>query len=377
MRTVLHVGMPKTGSTALQNCLGAARETLAAHGALWPANPPDCPFNNHRLLLFGFTPFARLPRHVRKHDRYAAATQAADYAAFLAHVAAEVARARPRVTILSCETLYRPLAPRAGAALAAGLAALGAEPGAVRVAVYLRRPSAYYLSALQQRLKAAHRIPAPRVQSPLRVFAAYARVFGREALAPRVYDRSLLAQGDIVADFLAAHLPGSGIDAAALPRPGDANATLSAEAMDLMRRFRRAFHPREEDRPSPAGTALLRALRRLDRATGAPRPRLRPEIAEAIDYARPDPLALRDAWGLVFPDLDYGRLARRGAAAMLMDRLAAFRRPPGLEAVVEIDPARRRALAAELARTTWARADPDRAAWAAGLARGAGAEAAA
>jgi hypothetical protein len=364
--------MPKTGSTALQNCLAAARDRLAAHGALWPENPPGCPFNNHRLLLFGFLGFGELPRHVVKHARYAAAGMAGDYAGFLAHVAAQVAAARPETTILSCESLYRPLAPRAGAALAAGLAAIGAAPGTVRIAVYLRRPSAYYLSALQQRLQAAHGIPPPRVLSPVRTLAGYAAAFGRDALAPRVYDRRLLARGDIVADFLAAHLPGAGLDAAALPRPGDANTSLSAEAMDLMRRFRLAFHPRDEDAPSAAGAGLLRALRRIDRRTGAPRPRLRPELAEAIDYARPDPLVLRDAWGLVFPDLDYDRLARRGAAAMLADRLAALRRPTRLEAVVEIDPARRRALAARLAETAWAGADPARAAWAADLARAAG-----
>jgi hypothetical protein len=290
--------MPKTGSTVLQNCLGAARDRLAAHGVLWPENPPGCPFNNHRLLLFGFLTLPEMPRHIRKHARYTAASLAGDYAAFLAHAAAQVASVRPRVTILSSETLYRPLAPRQGAALAAGLATLGAAPGTVRVAVYLRRPSAYYLSALQQRLKAAHQIPPPRVQSPVRVLAAYAAAFGPEALAPRLYDRGLLAQGDIVADFLGAHLPEAKIDPAALPRPGSANETLSAEAMDLMRRFRLAFHPRDEDAPSPAGSELLRTLRKIDRATGAPRPRLRPEIAKAIDYARADPLQLRDAWGL-------------------------------------------------------------------------------
>ena len=365
MRTVLHIGMPKTGSTALQDCLRAARPALAARGVLYPENPPGCPFNNHRLLLFGFLAHRDLPRHVRKHRQYVPATIAAEYAAFRAHLAAEVAAARPEMLVLSSESLFRPLDARGRAALAAALAPFGPTT----VAVYLRRPSDYYLSALQQRLKSAHSVTAPRVQSPLRVLAGYASAYGPAALAPRVYDRSLLAESDIVADFLAAYLPEAGLAAAALPHGRRTNETVSAEAMDLMRRFRLAFHADEEDVPSPAGTLLLRALGRADRALGAARPRLRPEIAEAIDYARPDALRLRDAYGLVFPGLDYDRLARVRPGRTLAPLLRGLWRPWRLEEVVAIDPAMRTALLERLARSRWAAADPARARWIAGLMR--------
>jgi hypothetical protein len=362
--------MPKTGSTALQECLRASDAALAAKGALYPSNPPGCPFNNHRLLLFGFTPHAKLPRHVLKHAGYTAANMAEKYAEFRAHLAAQVAARRPEALVLSSESLFRRLDARARESLSAAVA----EFGETVVAVYLRRPSDYYLSALQQRLKNGHVVIPPRVQSPCAVLDGYVRAFGGRAVRPRVYHRDLLKDGDVVADFLAAHLADRGIDPATLARRGAANVSVSAEAMDLMRGYRAAFHPRADNVSTPDSGRLLRALGLAEAAIGPARPRLKPAVAEAIDYARDDPLRLRDAYGLVFPGLDYDRLARRGRFATrgIGAVLRALWRPWRLDEVVEIDPARRRALVAALAETRWGcDADPARARWLADAARAA------
>lgn len=362
MKTILHIGMPKTGSTVLQNCLRASHARLSARGALYPSNPQDSRFNNHRMLIFGFMGFEDLPRHVRKHDGYSRDNLADRYAEFLAHLRDQVATARPDWTILSSETLYRRLKPAARQALPEALATIGG--GETRVAVYLRRPSSYYLSALQQRLKAAHTVTPPRVQSPVAVLESYAAVFGRAAIAPRLYDRAALKGGDIVTDFLAAHLPEAGLNPRALTRDGGPNESVSGEAMDVMRRFRLAFHRHEEDSPSQAGGRLLRTLGRIDRELDASRPQLRPEIAEAIDYARPDPLELRDSWGIIFSDLDYGRIARvRRRGADLWPRLRALWQPWRLEEVVALDPALRDAILERLGRSRWAAGNPAHARW--------------
>ena len=63
MRTILHIGQPKTGSTALQTCLKASKAELAAAGVLYPDNPPGCGFNNHRLLIAGYTADRDPARH--------------------------------------------------------------------------------------------------------------------------------------------------------------------------------------------------------------------------------------------------------------------------------------------------------------------------
>lgn len=365
MQTLLHIGMPKTGSTVLQDRLKGSPEALRAHGLLYPANPPGFRFNNHRLLLLGFTAFEDLPRHMLKGDLQGPDALPVAYAAFRAHLAAQIAEARPERVIFSSETLFRPLRHKDRAALKEALAPCGP----VTVAAYLRRPSAYYLSALQQHLKASHKVSAPRALPILRVLNAYRRAFGADAVRPRIYDRAQLAEGDITADFLAAHLPGSGLAAGDLAPEKRSNETLSAESMDLLRGFRAAFHEAKDNVPSDDTRSLLRTLARIDAALEAPRPRLRPEIAESIDYARPDPLTLRDDWGLTFPGIDYDQLARgfhdRGIPALLRDRL----RPWRLEEVVAIDRELQQRILARLARSRWGWL-PARAVWIAGLRRG-------
>lgn len=365
MQTVLHIGMPKTGSTVLQDRLRASPEALRAHGLLYPANPPGVRFNNHRLLLLGFTAFEDLPRHMLKGDLQGPEALPGAYAAFRAHLAAQVAEARPERVILSSETLFRRLRRKDRAALREALAPYGP----VTMAAYLRRPSAYYLSALQQHLKASHKVAAPRALPILRVLDAYRRAFGPEAVRPRIYDRAQLVEGDITADFLAVHLSGSGLAAGDLAQGRRSNETLSAEAMDVLRGFREAFHGAWDNVPSEDTRTLLRTLARIDAALGAPRPRLRPEIAESIDYARPDPLTLRDDWGLTFPGIDYDRLARgfhnRGIPALLRDRL----RPWRLDEIALIDRDLQQRLLARLARSRWGWL-PARALWIAGLRQG-------
>ena len=211
MKTILHIGMPKTGSTVLQDCLRASRDRLAAQGVLYPANPPGCAFNNHRMLIFGFT---AVPRPAAARAQVPRATRRANLGARLRRrsstiSAREVAAARPAALVLSSETPVPPARRRgAGRSLAAALARLRREP---TVAVYLRRPSDYYLSALQQRLKSAHTVTPPRVQSPVGVLASYAAAFGAGgAAAAGLRPRRCSTSGDIVADFLAAYLPECG-----------------------------------------------------------------------------------------------------------------------------------------------------------------------
>ena len=353
MKTILHIGMPKTGSTALQDCLRASRGALAARGVLYPENPEGCTFNNHRLLVFGFLPFRRLPRHILKDPRYTAATLPAHYAAMLDTVRDQIAAARPGHLVLSSESLFRRLHLWARWRFGRTLGPLAENPV---VAAYLRRPSEFYLSNLQQRLRGAYAIGPVRTPAMAKILRGYGATFGRDAVRPRIFHRAGLHGGDIVRDFLAAYLPEAGVDPDRLTRGHNANETLGAESMDLMRRYRRAFHPDSDNVPARGSTLLVRALKEVEGKVPVARPRLRPEIAEMIDYATPDPLAVRDAWGLVFPDLDYRRFER--------GRLAAIpARDWRLDELVVLDPATERAILRALARTRWARDDPARRPW--------------
>ncbi len=358
MRTVLHIGMPKTGSTALQDLMRASRPHLEERGVLYPANPAGCGFNNHRMLIFGFVPFHRLPRHILQHPEYTRWNLREHYAAMLATLRDQIGAVRPRHMVLSSESLFRRLHLPARWKLSRTLAPIMED---AVIAAYLRRPSAFYLSNLQQRLRHSHVIGPVRTPSMYKILRDYGATFGRAAVRPRVYHRDSLLGGDIVHDFLGAYLGDAAIDPARLTPGGNANETLSAESMDVLRRFRETFHPGIDNVPLKSGVLLARTLRQAEEAAGAGRPRLRPHVAEMIDYARPDPLLLRDAYGIVFPDIDYRRFERGRTAPVP-------RKDWRLDELILIDAGIRRRLLRSVARSRWAREDPVRGEWARGLA---------
>ena len=322
MRTILHIGMPKTGSTALQDLMLASRPYLEESGVLYPANPAGCGFNNHRMLIFGFTRFRRLPRHIVQHPEYTRWNLRNHYAGMLAGIQEQVEAVRPSHMVLSSESLFRRLHFPARWNLRRTLAPI---TGNTVVAAYLRRPSAFYLSNLQQRLRHSHVIGPVRTPSMNRILRDYAATFGPENVRPRVYHRNNLLDGDIVRDFFDAYLEDARIDVTRLTRGDNANETLSAESMDLLQRFRKTFHPEIDNVPQRSSVLLARMLRQAERAAGARRPRLRPYVAEMIDYARLDPLHLRDTYGVVFPDLDYRRFRAGPAGSDPSKRVAALR----------------------------------------------------
>lgn len=370
MRTILHIGMPKTGSTALQNCLRASRRALLAAGVLYPTNPKDSKFNNHRMMIFGYTSFDRLPRHIRRHQGYTRQNYREKYQEFLTHVARQVARRQPEVMILSSESLFRRPGRRARKTLHSALLPQADE---VDVAVYLRRPSEYYLSNLQQRLRNSYKTGPLWVPPMDGILCGYAKTFGEETVKPRLFERGALRDGDIVSDFFAAWLPDQPVDIASLSRDVADNVSVSGESIDILRRYRLAFHRDNDNVIAPDSVELVRALRGLEATLGAARPVLREGIADRLDYWRTDPLAIRDRYGLEFSGLDYRRLERRRPVRMpsWVERLPWQQRD--LSDLIVINPEMREALLAGLRETDWAGMEPARGTWIDGLIRGSGA----
>ncbi len=225
---------------------------------------------------------------------------------------------------------------------------------------YIRRPSGWYLSALQQGFRASHVVKPPR---PLRLKQPVRQLvedFGRQRVHVRAYDRRALAHGDIVADFVEAFLAPHGVALGDLSAPTSANVSLSAEGFDLLRRYRLAFHPDAANTFLPDSQALNATVTRVEAGLDLPRPALDPDLAERIDYARDDLLKLRDAHGLVLPGYDYGRV-ERDELTTLPDE------PLPLERIVRIDRAAQMRIVEGLRGTPWADQDGGRARWIAAL----------
>lgn len=344
MRVVVHHGMSKAGSTALQKGLSRARGALLERGVLYPRAPVIA--HSHNLLMAGIVPPGAQPRFLRHALAKAGHAEdggAALFARWLGAVGESAARAGAETLVLSSENLWALDDPAPFARLRALLAGIGATR--IETLAYLRRPSDWSLSAAQQVLAASHLMrPAAPVAYRARLEAAAAGLADPGAARVFRFDRGAFPDGDVLAHFLTEGLGGPGLPPDAAP-PREANPTLSAEGMELLRLYRLHNHA---DRRAVFTEDTRRFRKALDRAdplvAGHARPRMRPETRRRIDQGSEDVAWLREAHGIAFDGIDYDALAPGGW------RLAF----PTVDALCPVDPERLERLTArtlhELAR---------------------------
>src|SRR5262245_44821842 len=135
----LHIGAPKTGSTAIQRFLTASRETLAARGCLYPQ--AACRARGHPDLAF-------LARGGYPHW---ATPQERDLDALVADLRNEIESSPQPNIVLSSENFYL-LCPAEGAA--ALMRRIGFAPDRITVVAYLRRQDEAAMSWYNQAVKA-------------------------------------------------------------------------------------------------------------------------------------------------------------------------------------------------------------------------------
>ncbi|MGR3662168.1 MAG: hypothetical protein ACU0CA_13425 [Paracoccaceae bacterium] len=284
-RTIIfHIGHPKTGTTTLQRTLQASRTCLAKAGILHP-DTGDHP--NHKILI--------------PHLFEAGQDDENKASAVWESVIGQVEAARPHTIIFSSEGFFRSRGEASMQALKANLHAISED---VKIAAYLREPASFTLSRAQQRVKRSPSI------------ALIADDYYRAAIEPymasnigslnvRLFDRNMLKDSDIVADFFDQNLPG--FDTSALVRAKDSNISLSAEAMSLLQDIAMGI------RKIPLGNARKIIGDTDQHLDGYARPKMHAHVTQAIRSRATDLDWLSDNFDLRFPGIDPGAMAKTEA----------------------------------------------------------------
>lgn len=277
---LLHIGMPKTGTTSLQRALTKARHTLRAQGVLYPESPglPDHPL----LSLSCVGDPDSMPRLARPHMRGLPARPR--IAIFRDELDREIETAGCDRVIMVAESLWLTL--RAADEVQALADFLRPRFRKIDVLAYLRRPDEFAASMYGQTLREGFIRPptlpvAPAGPRPLdAVLGQWEAAFGPGSVSVRLYERAALKDGDIVRDFADC----AGIDLAAAGVDGGPrhNPSLShAGQMVLLEMAERLGLQRgwQQGGPPPAWDLLVR------HANGAcPGPGWRPTRAEAAAF---------------------------------------------------------------------------------------------
>ncbi|MEI9930863.1 MAG: hypothetical protein WDM89_10015 [Rhizomicrobium sp.] len=244
MKLFLHIGTEKTGTSSVQKFFRANREALARIGILYPVTPGN---HNHTGLAMaaeglqrrgplrkslGLKTDEQIEEHRRKlKDGFKAELDTGSY----------------HTVVMSGEHCSSRLLEDSEVAwLKDWLSPLFDE---ITIVLYIRRQDDYLLSTYSTSIKtgATHALRMPNERSmQMRynhwdLLSRWVRVFGREHIVCRKFERAALKSGDIVDDFLDI----CGIDPAGYSRPQDANESLDAESLEFLRLFN-AHVPRFE-----------------------------------------------------------------------------------------------------------------------------------
>lgn len=301
---ILHIGHHKTGTTALQSALKASSDILTESGILYPAAGSN---NKHSTIA----------PYVMNHVNSASARKLgssgwllrAKSARVWHRIVRDVKHAKPETVVLSGEGFWGIHDPDKIAAMHEKFAAISDN---VEIVAYLRSPASRFLSALNQRTRMSAGLPFASSSFFKKAITAFDTPDAQK-LTLRIFDRKELIGGDIIEDFGKTFLPQL-VEPLRHPAADNTNDSVSAEALAVIKEL---GFPAQQAMRRQDWRNLYKAVRMVRQADatvpGFTRPRLRPEVADAVVAVSTDLPWLRDCHGIEFPDVDYARVGAADA----------------------------------------------------------------
>ena len=289
-KLLIHIGHRNAGAEVLQNTLLASQEVLSDQDIYVPAYATD----NHEKFTLGY----------RQHDEQDtddfvngnASPTGAEHDHW-SRISDSKETQNCDIVVVSNKSYLRHLSAKTVRRFEQATNCVAEKK---EVIAYLRPPGAHFLSLTQQKLSQGKELSPPsRTRVKERIRPLSEAWSGKITL--QLFDEQILANGDIVDDFFARHLPM--VDTQQLRRPkASDNAPISTEAMALLID---RMHGRLDDTIDPA--SMIRQIVRVDRKIPEPTvPVLRPAAERTLNnWAAPDLAWLRGRHDVRFPQLDY------------------------------------------------------------------------
>ncbi|MBV2352060.1 hypothetical protein KUL97_10120 [Synechococcus sp. HK05] len=300
-RLLLHIGHPKTGTTALQSVLSAnAKKLLDEASILYPTRTTPSEYKHAFAIpwLLGLENEAIRRRGRCKNEHLKKLSQR-----YWESLVQEIRDTRPEHLILSAEGFWilRKASEEKIGFFREAIQSIASE---VSVAGYLKSPASYFTSMINQKLRNYREVFLPRPNYYRSAIQAWESV-GFNHYSWRIFDRSQLSNGDIIDDFCTHHLPPT-FQAESLNREGveQANSSVSNEALIILEELVQERPILRENIYDHRRSKVVDILRDADRSVGGQcRPSLTEQAKASIIRRSHDLDWLRER-GLNFPDVD-------------------------------------------------------------------------
>jgi len=291
---LLHVGLPKTGTTSIQQALYNACKNNDLDGVCYPLI--DNKIHHHDIVTIFMAP----DRLLRWHKSIVRTTE-------------ELRKIRERVKGVIVEALGR----KNDVILSSEfLSAMNHDEiasfkryleqsttGSIKVLMYVRSPPDYYLSFVQQQIKASSTFanPVDYRQRIKGMVGKWVNAFPG-VVEIRSYDRSIAESGSLLTDFGEVCRAFFGKPLTNSEKyPSSLNRSLSAEAMIIVQEYRKTYYPHEDNMFMPDSNRLVRILQAARDDFPQTTARLKPVLAShIIANHREDLEFLRETYGITF-----------------------------------------------------------------------------
>ena len=312
-KLVLHVGMSKTGSSAIQKWFAKSRSYLLTQSVLYPKSNKN---KSHPFLSLPLDFEADGPRLLVNEIGRSQIRADKVFEKSWKAMEAEIRATSPKIVVMSTEYLFMRIGHNGREKL---LHAIERTFSETKIVIYVRQPSKLYASYVQQMIKHSATFPAVQRVSWRDKIEAWEASFPGNVFI-RKYDKNSLISGDVIEDFLVSYL--------GLTRHDNTveiavNESMSAEAALTLQTVQLERFQGHDDVVLVERNRWRKKVLKADRSiSGFARPKLLAEIADYIDCASTDLLWLRDQYGVLFDDLDYACISDRPVREFRSDRIS-------------------------------------------------------
>jgi hypothetical protein len=260
-RLILHIGAPKTGSTAIQIALTQNRNRLLQQGFLYPTS---LGLIAHPLLAICAGSIWRYSNlHREQHVKPVTGVVQARSDVF-AMLAAEIDANRPNTLIVSYEGLFSNYSDNASVKRLKKIADAIAKK--TQVIVFLRRQDEALLSHFvhgrrlgdSRELRIPHELRQLSYLDYHKQLRHWAAVFGAENLTATPFRRDRFRQGDVVSHFMQS----VGIDATGFELSSDSNVGLDCLQEQFLERLNLILPRFKNGQPNPFRWGIHQAIDR-------------------------------------------------------------------------------------------------------------------
>lgn len=260
MRAIVHIGMPKTGSTSIQAFLWMNRAALRRQGVLYERCDPRFGSQlDHAVAAMAMTGRELNHNNKLRYGYPDIASQKRTRATVEAHLERHAMRTGFRAYLISSEHILPWLVTAEDAAALDTLLSRYFDP--VHYIIYLRRQEEMVASSYSEVIKRGYAVKLEaQLEKDMQRFryfdsvSLWAGVVGADRLDVRLLESDWLRNGDLLADYCAA----CGLDPGPLAVPPRQNSSLTDEQAELLR-IVNAVRP--ELRPDGSRDPLAAALR--------------------------------------------------------------------------------------------------------------------